>query len=412
VSDQETVERLKAAGVEVETVGNLLGDEQVSAPVAPVTPPRHEDQPEWPGDGIFFGMPEEEYHAIFACSTSILKLLSASSMDAWANSPLNLDREEQEQKDYFDFGNAIHTLVLEGEETYASRYVIGLGKGSFEGLLETTDHIKAKIVELGHKPCTKGYDDITRSAKKEDWIAQLHDLDPDIPVWTCILDDFEEQHAGAEIVTHKIDRRVRIAARMILAQPDIAENFRDGFAEVSVFWHCPVTGCPMKARFDYLKLRRIVDLKSFSNKNRMPIDRAIERTIASMRYNVQHVVYDEAVEAAKQLIRELGPKAIRVPDWLDGMPFTPEFEFALKLAEQPAPDFMFVFQQTGIAPVTRGKIMPRESMGVFGTTQRRVEELKRLFVANCEVYGAEPWLDIQPVSHIEDEALPMWATEI
>lgn len=397
--------------------GDLLGDkweEPVFVPAAPVVPPRLEGQPDFPEPGIYFGMPEAEYHAIHAASTSGLKKLSVSSMDYWANSPLNPDREEQDRKDYFDFGNAIHTLVLEGEEVYAARYVIGLDKGAFKTLLESTDQIKARIVELGSKPCTKGYDDITRTAKKEDWIAQLLDLDPEAQVWERIKADFEAEHQGAEIITHKIDRRVRIAARMILAQEDIAENFRDGYPEVSVFWYCPVTGCPMKARFDYLKLRRIVDLKSFGNKGGMPIDRAIERTIANYRYNVQHVVYDEAAEAAKALIRERGEQAIfaRYSDGTVRGDVAEDAAWCALWAKQPPADFMFVFQQSGIAPVTRGKIMPRVSMGVFGATQRGVENLKRKFVACCEVYGAEAWLDLQAVEDIPDEAIPIWATEI
>lgn len=396
--------------------GDLLGDVwEAPGPVQPVTPPRLPDAPEFPTPGIYFGMPEETYHAIHACSTSGLKKLSVSSMDYWADSVLNPTRDEDKvQKDYFDFGHAIHTLVLEGEEAYAARYVIGLEKP--EGVLETTDQIKARIVELGSKPTAKGYDDNSRSAKKEDWIEQLLDLDPEAQIWDRMKAEFEAQHAGAEVISHQIDRRVRIAAKMILAHPEIASFFRCGHAEVSVFWHCPVTGCPMKARFDYLKLEEIVDLKSFGNKGGKPIDRAIEHTIATYRYNMQHVVYDEAVEAAKALVREHGEAAINHCDLdvnRDQIDTDARDGWCHEWAKQEAPPtFVFVFQQTGLAPVTRGKRMPRETMGVFGTTKRRIEELKRVFIANCEVYGTEPWLDIQPVTDIDDEAIPMWATEI
>lgn len=394
--------------------GDLLGEawqEPVAAIAAPVLPPHLDGAPEFPAPGIYFGMPEAEYHAIHACSTSGLKHLSVSSMDYWANSPLNPTRDEDRvEKDYFDFGNAIHTLVLEGEEVYAARYIIGLEKP--KGVLETTDQIKARIVELGGKPCSRGYDDNSRSAKKEDWIEQLLDLDPSAQVWDRIKAAFDAEHEGAEIISHKIDRRVRVAAKMILAHPEIRAAFRGGYAEVSVFWFCPVTGCPMKARFDYLTLAEIVDLKSFANPNGLPIDRAIERTIANRRYNLQHVIYDEAAEAAKAMIRERGVSAIHVPGWQEGMLHTPLIDWCLKWAEVHGSEFMFVFQQTGLAPVTRGKRMPRIEMGVFGTTRRRAEELKRLFVANCEVYGTDPWLDIQPVTTIDDEAIPMWATEI
>lgn len=390
--------------------GDLLGDEWIEpGPAAPVLPPRLEGQPEFPTPGIYFGMPEAVYHAIHACSTSGLKNLSVSSMDYWANSVLNPDRDdERTQKDYFDFGHAIHTLVLEGEEVYAARYVIGLEKP--KGALETTDEIKAAIIANGGKPTTKGYDDLTRSAKKQDWIDQLADLDPEAVVWDTLKTAFEAEHAGAEVISAKIDRRVRIAAKMILSHPQIAAYVRQGYPEVSVFWFCPITGCPMKARFDYLKLEVIVDLKSFSNRGGMPINRATERAIASGRYNVQHVVYDEAAAMAKKMICERGADAIFTPD---DVGYAEQHEFCERWAMNDGPpEFMFIFQQTGIAPVTRGRKMPRESMGVFGATQGEVLKLKRIFIANCDVYGTDPWLDIVPIDTIEDEAIPMWATDL
>ncbi len=412
---REDIDRLRSQGLDVETVGDLLGGNGEPFVMTPrCIPPRLEGQPAFPEPGIYFGMPEADYHAIHAASTSGLKRLSTSSMDYWANSVLNVDLV-REQRDYFDFGHAIHCLVLEGEACYAARYVIGLEKP--QGVLETTDQIKAAIIGCGAKPCTKAYNAVPTegvplpTAKKDDWIDQLLDLDPEALIWERMKAAFEASlPEGAEVISHNIDKRVRVAAKMILAQPDIAENFRDGYAEVSVFWYCPATGCPMKARFDYLTMKRIVDLKSFANRGGMPINRAIEKTIANMRYNVQHVIYDEAAEAAKAMIRERGQSAIATLG--DALFDRNVLDWAIKWAKTPEAEFMFVFQQTGNAPVTRGRIMPRESMGVFGVTRRGVENLKRAFVANCEVYGAEPWLDIEAVGVIEDEAIPLWATEL
>lgn len=404
-------DNLTSQGLDVETVGDLLGGHG-DAPVEPVYPPRLEGQPPFPAAGIYFGMPEEVYHAIHAASTSGLKTFAASPADYWEDSVLNPEREERESRDYFDYGKAIHCLVLEGEEVYAARYVIGLEKP--EGVIENVDQIKTAIAKLGEKPVTRVDE---RAAKKEDWIAQLLELDPEAQVWERMQAAFDAEHAGAEIVSHKIDKRVRIATKMILGQPDIAALFSGGYPEVSIFWFCPVTGCPMKARLDYLTATAIVDLKSFSSKGNLPIDRAVEREIANHRYNVQHVIYDEAAAMARQMIREKGEFVIHsnmnTPATLSPDARSVIVDWCVKWAKQPdEPDFIFVFQKSTKAPVVRGKIMPRESMGVFGTTRRRVEELKRSFVAHCEVYGTGPWLDIQPVSHIGDTDLPMWATEI
>lgn len=420
-----------APGLFADTVGDIMARDPVwpgegvpDAPVARIAPPRLDGQPEFPEPGLYFGMPDTVYHSIHALSTSGIKTFSSSCADYWEDSVLNPDREEA-KSEYFDFGKAIHCFVLEGEPVYVDRYVIGLEKTG--DVLETTDQIKAAIIESGEVPLTsvptgqmkpsptKAEPDRmvphTRAAKKDDWTEQLLKLDPTAVVWDRMQAAFFAEHEGAEIITHKIDRRVRIAAAMILRQPDIVENFRDGYAEASAFWYCLVTGCAMKARFDYLKLTRIVDLKSFSNKTGAPIDIAIEKVIAGLRYNIQQVVYVEAVEAVKAIICQQGEGAIYDYDEPEPGQSDARRAFAMKLANQPEPDFMFVFQKSNKAPVTRGKIMPRENMGVFGVTKRRVDELKRAFIACCEVYGTDPWLDIKPVSHIDDESIPMWATE-
>lgn len=386
-------------GVMAETVGDLLGDSP-PPPVQRVEPPRLEGAPAMPEPGLYFGMPSETYHAIHALSTSGIKHLSVSSMDYWAHSPLNPDRNS-ERKDYFDFGNAIHTLVLEGEDVYRDRYVIGLSKGDFPDLLETTEQIKEAIVQAGAKPITKT--DEGRSAKKDDWCAQLLDLDPAAQIWERIKAAFEAEHEGAEIISHDIDRRVRIATRMIEAHPEISLAVKGGYPEVSAFWYCPTTGCPMKARFDYLKPGLVVDLKSISGKSNEPVDQQITKAIANFRYMIQHAVYVEAAMQAAQLIRSTEGACIYGGEeeraWASS--------WARGLTEEPA--FLFIFQKSGIAPVTRGKVMPRETY--YSVAQRRVEDLKRRWIANCEVYGADLWLDLRPIEHLDDSDFPLWVVD-
>lgn len=405
------------------TVGDIL-DSLPPVPgyseekIEPCEPPRLDGAQPFPAPGIYFGMSDDAYHAIHACSASGLKKLAVSSMDYWAASSLNPDREPAESI-FLDLGKAYHSRIVEGPDAYARCFAVELDKSAFDPktLLVTTDQIKYRIAELGHKPCAKGYDDVTRAAKKEDWIAQLLDLDPDAVIWEALVAAHAREHAGMTFISAISDRRIQIAARMIEAHDQLRSAFTGGWPEVSVFYYCPATGAPMKARFDYLKLPNdladIIDLKSFSNKQGKPIDRAIESAIATMRYNIQHVVYDDAVVAVRELIRQNGASAIATHPFASEPEREAATAWAMKWAQaQGAPVFMFVFQQTGLAPVTRGKIMPREEMGVFGTTRRRVQELKRSFVANCEVYGTDPWLDIRPVETIEDTDIPLWATEI
>lgn len=466
--DEEIMASLKREGIEMPTLGEMLGDTKQRA--EPVLPVLHEGMTTFPAPGIYFGMPEEEYHAVEACSTSRLKKLAVSTMDCWAESGLNRDRIERENR-FLDYGKAIHAFVLEGEDAYLARYAVDLELSDFGDtpILVSTDEIKAAIgrftslqpvkpagtkkqdlldqlVELAEaagaldgidraadvaglkaqiasfkveqpvKPVSRVTEivdgnEVQRAAVKADWIAQLLALDPEVKIWDIELAKHRAIHEGKEMILALNDRRIRIASKMILAHEEIAKAFSGGWPEVSVFWFCRTTGAPMKARFDYLKMRMIADLKSFSNASGMPIDRAIERTIANYRYNLQHVIYEEAAMEARDMIRERGLSAIIDRD----DPVTEEAErrqeFCFKWAAQTEPPgFMFVFQQSGNAPVTRGKIMPRGT--VFSVTKSRAEALKRKWVECVQTFGVDPWLDIAAIDTIEDEAIPLHATEL
>jgi len=440
-----------------------------------VAPPRLEGQPEFPKPGIYFGMDEEEYHAVPACSTSGLKKLSVSNMDYWATSHLNPDKPDV-QRDYFDYGKAIHAFVLEGEGAYIDRFAVELDEADYEGqgVITSTDEIKAAIgcftetvpvrpasggkqplidqlselaarherpvdlegtvAELKERikeyeeeqpvrPSSRVEDEtpegetFMRTANKADWIKQLLELKPEAMVWDKMTADHRAKHEGKTFITAQQDRRIRISVKMITAHEEISKAFTGGYAEVSIFWYCRKTGAPIKARMDYLKMRTIVDLKSFGNNAGMPIDRAIERTIANYRYNLQHVIYVEAAMEAKRMIREAMEKGehlcsvINIPDQRAPENYIAIYSWCAKWAAQKEePGFIFVFQQSGIAPVTRGKIMPTNT--VYSVTSRRAEELKRKWVECAQEYATLPWLDIQPIDTIDDEAIPLHSTEL
>lgn len=458
------------AGDKYGYVGELIDPDWTPEPEAVVAdhirPPRLGNQPFFPEPGIYFGMDENDYHAVPAASSSGLKKLGVSSMDYWANSWMNPDREEV-QKDYFDLGKAIHAFVLEGEAAYIDRFVVDLDPGEFKDkpVLVSTEEIKAAIgrfteiapvkpqgskkqelidqlAELGAKhdqsvdldgtaadlrerikafseeravqPVPKvediGPDEepYMRAATKGDWIAQLLALDPDALVWDDMRAKHLAPHEGKTVIDPRTDRRIRIAVKMIQGHEEISHAFTGGHAEVSVFWYCPKTGVPCKARFDYLKMNALVDLKSFGNNAGMPIDRAIERTIAAYRYNLQHAFYVEAAMAAKAMIREQGPDCICQPVETYDKDVIDWCKHWSKIENEPG--FLFVFQQTGAAPVTRGKIMPTGT--VYSVTRSRIEELKRKWADCAATFGTDPWLDIKPIDEIEDEAIPLYATEL
>ena len=440
-----------------------------TTPVPRIEAPICGDMLPMPEPGIYFGMPEEDYHRIGACSTSELKRLRTSSMEAWAYSRRNPDYEQREAK-HLDYGKAVHCLVLEGEEAFADRYVSQLEPSDFEGALISTDEIKAAIrrftirasvnpvgttkqelldqlVELGAKhgrevnregtvadlrarirvfveerpvsPVTRIAEEVdgavsTRPATKEDLIDQLLGLDPSALVWERIIANHLKAHEGKEVISAKDERRIRIAALMIQRHPDAGALLSGGYSEVSIFWYCRKTGVPMKARLDWLKLNAVVDLKTFSNATGMPVNKAIIRAIANYNYNLQQVIYEEAVMEARAMIRACGPHDPY--PWFCEDDCTNEEAGRRELfidrwcAVTAPPRFIFIFQQSGIAPVTRVFQMPQGE--IWKASYRMAEELKRLWATAATTYGCDPWLDHQPMSEIEDESIPLWATEM
>ena len=71
-----------------------------------------------------------------------------------------------------------------------------------------------------------------------------------------------------------------------------------------------------KARFDYLKPKAIVDLKTFGNFMNKPIDSAIYSAMASGKYHIQAAFYMRAFQAARShsphLVRNFRSSGLRI----------------------------------------------------------------------------------------------------
>ncbi|MGL5735486.1 MAG: hypothetical protein ACRCYS_11520 [Beijerinckiaceae bacterium] len=381
--------------------------------------------PPFPTPGIYFGIGDEAYHAIEACSASGLKKLAISTMDYWADSKLNPDREPSDSP-FLALGKAYHKRIVEGAEAYAACYAIELDKADYPDALVTMDQIKDAIIEAGEAPISsvatgqmkpspiKADPDrmkpVTRAAKKEDFAAQLIGIDPDVEIWDFMVESHALQNEGRTMISAKQHARIEIAARMIESDPDLSKAFSGGYPEVAIFWHCPKTGAPMKAKLDYLKLKAIVDLKSFGNAVGRPISRAIDFAISNQRHFIGVVIYRQAVEAAKRMIADQGASVVHSCDDPSPEDHEARQDFALRLAKQSEPPTcLWVYQQTGNAPVTRGRIMPVGT--VYTITDGALEMLKRRYVECTRTFGADPWLDIAPIEQTIDEEIPQSATD-
>jgi hypothetical protein len=447
------------------------------------------ETPGLPAPGIYFGMADDDYHALPALSNSGIKKLAASPMIFWAATPwlskrrakLIAEAKEKGEREHFTMGKAYHCRIMEGPEAFASRFAVLLDPADYPDALESTDQIKAAIatheveqpvaprgnkpdlvdqladlhrkanlplpyamVEDGKpfaqfadgskidvaglkerigqfseaapvKPVSKVMDPdgpdgepYERSAVKADWIAQLMALDPDASVFANIDAEHRAQHEGKTFLTIDQFEELEIAAKMVEADPELREAFRNGFPEVTLIWNCPQTGVPMKARVDYMQIDKMVDLKSVGNQRERSIENAIRFEIAAYKYNLQPVVYFEGAEIVRGLVRQQGAEAV----------FTcsgdrdEQLAFATHWAKHEEPDkWLWVFQQKGAAPITRGVWFPRGGDTDL-VTKDIIAHAKRTFRTCAEVFGTDPWLDIRPSYTIADEEIPASACEI
>jgi hypothetical protein len=189
--------------------------------------------------GIYFDLPEDDYHADPALGSTDVKRLLASGADYWWLSSLNPNQPEHRSSPALEFGRALHKHVLEGRQAFASRYV-----RRPDDLVRLDAKAKATLCPNGETA-----------------------LDGD---------DYD---------------RIIVSAALIAQNPDLAAAFEGGMPEVSMFWDHDGIHC--KLRFDYLKVRGIGDLKSIRNYMGRPFREACMRAIVDYRYDVQAAHYLE-----------------------------------------------------------------------------------------------------------------------
>lgn len=315
--------------------------------------------------GVFFGLPDEEYHAALALSATGIKSLRVSTLDWWMRSPLNPEPHEEPSTIQQAIGTASHKRILEGSEAFYEQYAPTLERDAYPDALETNEDLMLAIIGAGGpKPRS--------TMRKAELIDMLRSFVPDALIWQDLQSEHGQRNAGKTLLRQEQINQIEIAAAMIERHPDLGRAFRDGAPEVSIFWTDEATGVPCKARLDYLKPRLIVDLKTFSNPYGMSIDKAIARAMANYRYHVQAAWYLEAAKVYE------GNK-----------------------------EFLFVFQQQGIAPVARGKLFGPGL--VLDIANQEIEQAKLTWARCWEHFGPdEPWLDTTGITQFADEDFPAY----
>lgn len=319
----------------------------------------------------------------------------ASPMFYWATTPwLNPDYEEDEKESPFkELGKAYHARICEGREVFYERYAPYLVVDDYPHALDTMDDMRRKIDELNDGLPKEEW--IKKSGTKAEVAARILAVDPNAVIWDDVMSAHAEANKGKKLLMPKLINRIEIAAAMIEKHPQLKDAFVGGYPEVSIFWQAD--GVNMKMRADYLKIMAVVDFKSYGNQRERPVNHAVAYSVAERKYHIQVATYQEGIAAAKEMLKERGMDCVfgavqPDPAWIE------------KFMKAPPPEFLFVFQQTGIAPITRGKVFPRGLVYDIGKITLR--DQRELYRKCLEVYGTDPWLDIAEIETFQDEEFP------
>lgn len=371
-------------------------------------------------DGIYFGLPQDVYHAVPRLSSSGIQKICVSPATFWRGSWLDPDRpdEDEEEKEWQIIGRAYHTARLE-PHLFELLYVRELQKEDApKGTLFTGNEMGAKLEEMGAK----------KSGSVMEQAERLADIGfPVNLIWPLVKAEWEKTRNGRSPLKAKHYDQMIIDRDRISQNNDIAPLLQGGEAEVSIFW-TDEYGVQMKCRVDYLTRDWWDDFKTFDNSRGKTLNQALIDSVRYNRYYIQAPVYREGIER----IRVHGLQIVEAQT---------DDQRALIAAIQMKPHELncwYIFQEKGGIPNLIAREFPFYTIpysSIFNAPlsktpehQKRVEEAtkhrsqlfikgagevlqaKKDFVLYSQVYPAgTPWFPLNPIGAFSDEDFhPYW----
>lgn len=247
-------------------------------------------------DGIYINLPTLDYLNDWALSYSAFKVLNSNPPDWFYSSPFNLlEDQTRTSTPALRFGEALHCGLLEPEGELGRRFgpKPSVEDPEYRDYVRTIPEIKGAITALGNKP---------KGAVKQDWINQLLELDPNAKILDVAIDEWKRR--GMTELSREEHNKLRLMMRMAEAHPHLKNAFTGvGLSEVSVFW-TDENDIRQRARFDRMKPKASIDLKSVSNWQGREFKTMLLREAALRMYHIQAAHYDDARKEARRLLAE------------------------------------------------------------------------------------------------------------
>lgn len=341
-------------------------------------------------DGIYFEMPDTEYHRDPALGSTDIKALLYGPQSYYAGCKLNPFWEpEDEERQHLIVGRAMHKLVLEGPEAFSAK---------FQPKPDADDPIWLKhVADLRRWLLER---DITpaKGAKKEDLIAQCLEHDAEAPIYDEHIRRLTD--AGITLLRPVDHERIVQAALSLSANMYLANAIKHGMPEVSIFWTETVGDVKVrrKARIDWLRRRASIDMKSVgANGIGRNFPDACRRAIVKYRYDIQAASYNAGRDAMPRLVKE-------------GRVFgTCDREWLVQVASERGYAFIFVFWSSGPAPMTWATQFSNGNpimQAANAEVMRAVETWARYA---SEIGFDRPWVEQEAIQECQIDDLPGWA---
>ena len=330
-------------------------------------------------DGIYFGLPNDEYHADPALGSSNIRDLLKGGPTYWWNSALNPNRKSKRTR-ALDFGSAAHVAILEGMPTFHEQFAC---QPDPDGALVTLAHMQQFLKDRHENRIPR---------TKAEAGAQCRLVDPTVRILDDELKAIED--SGRTLLSADDYARVTVGSAIITANPELRTAFVGGIAEVSVFW--TVQGVRLKCRFDYLKPKAITDLKTLGNSMGRPFPQACIRSIADRAMPVQAALY-------------LMGRGTLYGFAQDGRVFGDhDPRLFRRCVESQEHGWAWVFLQSVDAPLTWGTTLLRQNP-ILTAAGEQVGHAIGTFKQYFRDFGLDHiWLSSDPVTELDQSELPGW----
>lgn len=336
-------------------------------------------------EGIYFNLPEDEYHAAPGLSNSAMKDLYVSPLNFW-DKHINPEPPEREETSAQTIGKALHCRLLEPVR-FRAEYVRALDKGDYVDLLDTQDNLKTF--------CRSN--DLPVSGNKGELINRIHAAGHNPLIWEELKTQHEKQSEGKVVLKPADYDLIEEAAGKAMADPLILQLLKDGFPEVSIF--VEDEGVMLKCRIDYLRVGGSVDLKTFNNSRGKPAQKAIFESLYYEGYYIQAAVYHYIRELARVKLAAGEIKAHDAPEgFIENFIKAENHIFGLVFVESSRP---FHLDVRILKPNDS-----RQSNLYWTTGLMRLNDMKQEYQECLQKWGKEEWREPCQARDLSDLDMP------